>query len=29
MMAVGLPVLIHTYHGNPAVIAAIGMFSGN
>jgi uncharacterized membrane protein len=28
MMAVGLPVLIHTYHGNPAVIAAIGMFSG-
>jgi uncharacterized membrane protein len=28
MMAVGLPVLIHVYHGNPAVIAAIGMFSG-
>jgi uncharacterized membrane protein len=28
MMAVGLPVLIHTYHGNPAVVAAIGMFSG-
>jgi len=28
MMAVGLPVLLHTYHGNPAVIAAIGMFSG-
>jgi uncharacterized membrane protein len=28
MMAVGLPVLIQTYHGNPAVIAAIGMFSG-
>jgi uncharacterized membrane protein len=28
MMAVGLPVLMHTYHGNPAVIAAIGMFSG-
>lgn len=27
-MAVGLPVLIHVYHGNPAVIAAIGMFSG-
>ena len=28
MMAVGLPVPIHTYHGNPAVIAAIGMFCG-
>jgi len=28
MLAVGLPVLIGEYHGNPAVIAAIGMFSG-
>lgn len=28
MMAIGLPVLIHVYHGNPAVIAAIGMFCG-
>ncbi|HTI31340.1 MAG TPA: DUF979 family protein [Sphingomonas sp.] len=26
--AIGIPVLIHQHHGNPAVIAAIGMLSG-
>lgn len=26
--AIGLPLLIHAYHGNPAVICAIGMLSG-
>ncbi|WP_423141947.1 DUF979 domain-containing protein [Parablastomonas sp. CN1-191] len=26
--AIGLPLLVHQYHGNPAVIAAIGMLAG-
>jgi len=26
--AIGLPLLIHQYHGDPAVVAAIGMLSG-
>ncbi|MBK6800585.1 DUF979 domain-containing protein [Novosphingobium sp.] len=26
--AIGLPLLIHQYHGNPAVVAAIGMLAG-
>jgi uncharacterized membrane protein len=26
--AIGVPLLIHTYHGNPAVIGAIGMLAG-
>lgn len=26
--AVGLPVLVHQYHGNPAIICAIGMLAG-
>jgi uncharacterized membrane protein len=28
MAAVGLPLLIHQHHGNPAIICAIGMLSG-
>jgi uncharacterized membrane protein len=28
MAAVGLPLLIHAYHGDPAVVAAIGMLCG-
>ncbi|PLZ02367.1 DUF979 domain-containing protein [Burkholderia sp. WAC0059] len=28
MVGVGVPILIHAYHGNPAVIAAVGMFAG-
>jgi uncharacterized membrane protein len=28
MVGIGVPVLIHVYHGNPAVVAAIGMFAG-
>lgn len=28
MAAVGLPLLVHTHHGDPAVICAIGMLSG-
>ena len=26
--AIGLPLLIHQYHGDPAVVAAIGMLAG-
>ncbi len=26
--AIGLPILIHQYHGNPAAVAAIGMLAG-
>ena len=26
--AIGIPILIHTYHGNPAVVCAIGMLAG-
>jgi uncharacterized membrane protein len=26
--AIGLPVLVHQYHGNPAVVCAIGMLAG-
>lgn len=28
MAAVGLPLLIHQHHGNPAIVCAIGMLSG-
>jgi uncharacterized membrane protein len=28
MAAVGLPLLVHAYHGDPAVVAAIGMLCG-
>jgi uncharacterized membrane protein len=28
MAAIGLPLLIHEHHGNPAIISAIGMLSG-
>mgnify|MGYP006207118429 CR=1 FL=1 len=26
--AIGLPLLIHQYHGDPAIVAAIGMLAG-
>lgn len=26
--AIGLPLLVHQYHGNPAIVAAIGMLAG-
>ncbi len=26
--AVGLPVLVHQFHGNPAIVCAIGMLAG-
>jgi uncharacterized membrane protein len=26
--AIGLPLIVHTFHGNPAIMAAIGMLSG-